>query len=132
MRHAWVVGLVLAGFGSGAAAAPASPPEMLGFLDAATLSGFCGATGAQTRDGRMVCLSYVTGAADQLLAEQALKGPSERTICIPRTANAETVMRAVAAYAPWSATAKGVSAANFVKFALQQAYPCDPRDSDIM
>ena len=45
-----------------------APPAMLGFVDAAELSEFCAATGPLAVDARMVCLSYVTGAVDQILA----------------------------------------------------------------
>jgi hypothetical protein len=105
---------------------------MLGFIDAAALSGFCDAAGAKAQEGLPICLGYITGAADQILAEQAMWAPDERTICLPANVTAKAVMANVNAYAGWSATAKGVSAASFVKFALEQAYPCDATDSERM
>jgi hypothetical protein len=105
---------------------------MLGFVDAATLSGLCKASGPRAREGMSVCLSYVTGAADQLLAEQAMGAPADRSICLPREVTAKAVLAAVNAYAGWSASAKGVSAANFVKFAMEQAYPCNAIDREEM
>jgi hypothetical protein len=124
---------ILAAFAmAGGGAGPAAPASMLGFMDAATLSGFCNAAAPQAKEGLPVCLSYITGAADQLLAEQAMWAPDERTICLPKDVTAKGVMASVNAYAGWSASAKGVSAANFVKFALEQAYPCDAIDSEKM
>lgn len=105
-----------------------APPEMLGFVDAAELSEFCTASGPEGRDRRMVCLSYVTGAVDQILAEQALNPPTSRTLCIPRDVSAEGIMKEVVAYAGWSKSARGVSGANFVRYALERAYPCNRFD----
>jgi hypothetical protein len=130
-RHVWIAGLALAALGT-AAAAPAPRPAMLGFVDAAALSGFCTATGEKAGEGRMVCLSYITGAVDQLLADQAMRAPDDRTICVPGDVTAEAVMKSVATHATWSKSAKGVSAAGFVKFAMEAAYPCNPADARIM
>jgi hypothetical protein len=125
--------LLVAGAGMGPAQdGPASPGAMLGFFDAATLSGFCDPAAATAREGLPICLSYITGAADQLLAEQAMGAPGERTICLPRSITPQAVMAAVNAYAGWTASAKGVSAAGFVKYALEEAYPCDAIGGDIM
>lgn len=117
----WLIALLL-----GANSAPAVQPSgMLGFVDAATLGEFCTSSGEGARDGQMVCLSYVTGAVDQLLAQQALGPTRDRTICVPTDLTAEAVVRTVTAYAGWSKSAKGISAAHFVKFAMEEAYPCD-------
>lgn len=120
----WLVAVLLA-----AGEAPGkAPPEMLGFFDAAQLGEFCNATGEQARDGHTICLSYVTGVMDQLLSDQALGAPSHRTICVPRDISAAGVMQAVTAYAAWSKSAKGVSGAHFVRYAMEQAYPCSASD----
>lgn len=105
-----------------ALAAPA--PDMLGFIDAATLSGFCTSTGEKAKEGRTICLSYVTGAVDQLLAEQSLGPPDARRICLPVGITAQAVLKTINAHAGWSSTAKGISAANFIRHAMEQAYPC--------
>ena len=97
--------------------------SMVGFLDAATLSAACAAD-VRAVDARAICLGYVAGAADQLLAAQASRGPASRTICIPSGVNTSTVVATVGAYAAWSSKAKGVSAAGFVEAALERAYPC--------
>lgn len=97
--------------------------SMVGFLDAATLSAACAAD-VQAVDARAICLGYIAGAADQLLADQAMRGPTTRTICIPPDVTTSTVVATVGAYAAWSRNAKGVSAAGFVEAALERAYPC--------
>jgi hypothetical protein len=123
----WILAALLAGEETGKA-----PPAMLGFVDAAELSQFCAAAGPLDRDPRLVCLSYVTGAVDQILAQQALGDPAYRTICLPGDVTADAVMREVTAYAGWSREAKGVSAANFVRFAMERAYPCRLAETEPM
>lgn len=122
-----VVGVLLT-----AAAPKKAPPDMFGFVDAAELSQFCAETDPLGLERRMVCLSYITGAVDQILAQQALDDSAYRTICLPSDVTAEAVMREVNAYANWSKTAKGVSGANFVRFAMESAYPCDADDTEAM
>lgn len=97
--------------------------SMVGFIDAATLSAACAAD-VRAVDARAICLGYIAGAADQLLASQSIRGPASRTICIPSGTNTSTVVATVSAYAAWSRNAKGVSAAGFVEAALERAYPC--------
>jgi len=120
----WLIAVLLA-----SAPPPTGVPPMLGFVDAASLSGFCTAAGDKARDGKLVCLSYVTGAVDQLLAEQSLRTPDDRTICVPSDVTAAGVMRAVTAYAGWSKSGVGISGASFVRYALERAYPCDLTDA---
>jgi hypothetical protein len=127
-----LVALATLSMAGGLASGGGGPPAMLGFIDAATLSGICSPSSPKANEGLPVCLSYITGAADQLLAEQAMWAPGERTICLPRDVSAKAVMAAVNAYAGWSASAKGVSGANFVKFAMEQAYPCDAIEGENM
>lgn len=122
----WLMALALA-------AAPAqTSPAMLGFVDAAKLGELCATTGASARDALPICLGYITGSVDQILTEQA-KGPRQnRTICPPAGISAQDVMATVVRYADWSRSAQGISAAGFVKFAMEEAYPCGDDDREIM
>lgn len=98
---------------------PGAP--LVGFLDAATLSEACAASAV---DARAICMGYIAGAADQLLAAQAGRGPAAQRICIPQGSRTATVVAVVATYAAWSHDAEGISAASFVEAVLQRAYPC--------
>jgi hypothetical protein len=124
----WLAAIVLLAGG----APQKAPPEMLGFFDAAALNEFCTTEGPLAPDARIICLSYITGAVDQLLAQQALDAPANHTICVPQDIAAASLMGEVTAYAGWSKTAKGVSAANFVKYAMEKAYPCNAFDGEAM
>lgn len=92
-------------------------------LDAATLSEVCAAD-IQAIDARSICLGYIAGAADQLLAAQAARSQSGQSICIPPDATTLDVVAVVRAHATWSRNSKGVSGAGFVEAALQSGYPC--------
>lgn len=100
----------------------AAGPAMVGFFDAAKLSEACAAD-VRAIDARAICLGYIAGVTDQLLAAQAARGGTA-TICIPPDATAARVVGLVAVYAAWSAQSQGVSAAGFVEAALERAYPC--------
>jgi hypothetical protein len=104
---------------------------MMGFIDAAKLSELCSAEGSQARDGRSICLGYITGSVDQLLGEQAEHSLQSRTICVPAAVTAQQVTYSVVLYAEWTKV-PGASAAGVVKFALEEAYPCDDDDRLIM
>jgi len=122
----WLIALALV------AAPSPSAPAMLGFIDAAKLGELCAPAGPQARDGLPICLGYITGAVDQILSEQALGPAQARTICPPAGITARNVMGAVVGYAEWSRSAKGVSAAGFVRSAMEQAYPCGEGDRLVM
>lgn len=105
-------------------------PPMVGFFDSVTLAETCRATGDTAATKQSVCLGYLAGAIDQLMMSQSLA--DSRTICPPSGTTLDGAVRAVLQRSSWAAaTAKGLSAAGFVKFALEDAFPCR-RDADIM
>src|SRR5512146_1114290 len=107
-------------------------PPMVGFFDSPTLAATCLATGETAAAKRSVCLGYIAGAIDQLMMSQGLKDGDKRTICPPTGITLDSAAGAVLARTSWAAAAgKGLSAAGFVKYALEDAYPCR-RDADVM
>lgn len=101
---------------------PPPPPSQPGFIDAARLAALCGAAGPDSQSARSLCLGYVVGSVDQLMALQARRGRA--TVCLPKDLTAESAMKAVVRHSRYASTATGVGAAGFVRLALEQAYPC--------
>ena len=101
---------------------PPPAPTHLGFLDAARLQAVCSADGPNASEARALCLGYVTGALDQLLARAAGRRPA--TVCPPPGLTPQEAVEAVMRYDRYAVTARGVGAADFIRFALERAYPC--------
>lgn len=115
-----MLGLVLA---VSLAASP-QPPVMFNFLDAADLLGHCAAKDAVAEVRHSLCLGYIAGAMDQVLMQQGMLYPEERTVCPPADLTLNAAMASVLDHATWAAREQGLGASGLVKFALEQAYPC--------
>jgi hypothetical protein len=100
------------------------PPTMPGFFDAARLAAVCSADGPDAKSGQAICMGYVVGAVDQLMVQQARRDEIRRTICPPKTLSATDAMKAVVKYSRFASTAHGIGAASFVRFAMEDTYPC--------
>ncbi|WP_293900232.1 Rap1a/Tai family immunity protein [Phenylobacterium sp.] len=108
----------------------ALPPAALShpaFFDAARLQALCVADGPDAASAHALCLGYVAGAVDQLLTRQARRGRS--TVCVPADLTPKAALQAVQRHARFASTAHGVGAADFVRFAMEQAYPCSGESS---
>ena len=108
------------------AAAP-GPRSMPGFLDAPKLAELCGDLDPALNDGPAICLGYVLGSVDQLLAEQARLPLHRHSICPPAKLTPAAAVQVVMRHAEWARSAADVGAAGFVKNALEQAYPCSAK-----
>jgi hypothetical protein len=117
----WLLILVLA-----TGVAPAAP-LMPGFLQAPELVSACSGESLVPDAARAICLGYVVGAFDQLMAIQSTLDAAERTICPPKVLTVYMVLQAIDRHAAYAVSAKGIGAAAFVKFALEDAYPCHVR-----
>ncbi|WP_421937511.1 Rap1a/Tai family immunity protein [Phenylobacterium sp.] len=105
-----------------APALPPPDPAHAGFLDAPRLQALCAAEGPDAAAGQALCLGYVTGVADGLLIPRAR---GRRTIvCPPADATPLAVVAAVRRQSRYAVAAAGVGAADFVRFALERAWPC--------
>jgi len=105
-------------------AAPPGPALVPGFVDGGRLSALCSASGAGAESANSLCLGYVVGAVDQILARQTRRAALQRSICLPAGASAEQLAAAITkrlAQDPrlWSQAASAV-----VRDALEKLYPC--------
>ena len=100
---------------------PPPAPTHAGFLDAARLQALCNAEGPDAASARSLCLGYVTGAVDQMLARTGRGAPA--MICPPGELTPKLALAAVLRRTRYASTATGIGAAGFVRFALEQAYP---------
>jgi len=101
---------------------PPPAPSQAAFLDAQRLIALCSASGPDAPSGRSLCLGYVVGSVDQLLAQQARRGRA--TICPPADFKADDALATVVGHARYATAADAMPAARFVRFALEDAYPC--------
>lgn len=110
--------------------APAPPPPAPthpGFVDAPRLQALCAASGPDAAAAQALCLGYVTGLADSLLIPRA-RG-RRRMVCPPPGATPSAAVAAVTRHGRYASAAMGVGAADFVRFALERAWPCLEADA---
>lgn len=93
-----------------------------GFVDAAQLAAVCTASGPDAAVQRALCLGYVTGVTDHLLARSPGRRPP--SVCPPPDLTPKAALDAVMLHVRFATNAKGIGAADFVRFALERAYPC--------
>jgi|GEM_PF-3796647 len=105
-----------------APALPPPDPTHPGFLDAPRLQSLCAAEGPGAAAAQALCLGYVTGLADGLLVPRA-RG-RRTTVCPPADATPSAAVAAVKRHGRYASAATGVGAADFVRFALERAWPC--------
>ena len=117
----WLMALIIV------AALPPKPVTHPGFIDASQLAAACVADGPRAAEMRAVCLGYVTGVTDQLLARNAGRRPP--TICPPAGFTPGDAVAAVQRHVRFASTAQGIGAADFVRFALERACPCPIQSS---
>lgn len=105
-------------------AASPQPPVMFNFFDAPDLLGHCAARDDKAGLRQSLCLGYVAGALDQLLLEQAMLDPRDRTICPPGGLTLQAAVADILDHASWAARERDLGASGLVRFALEQSYPC--------
>ena len=99
-------------------------PRMSGFVDATKLIGMCTNSGPSASAARAVCLGYVMGSVDQLMALQSRREEARRTICPPNTLTTDQAVQAVIRHPTFAAAGAGIGASAFVRYSMEQAYPC--------
>jgi hypothetical protein len=111
----WLIAIIVT-------ALPPPEPTHPAFLDAARLQAVCADDGPDAASAKLLCMGYVMGVADQLLARPSRRGgPS---ICLSADFTPRAAVEAVQRRAPHIRTTEGVGAAEFVRSALERAYPC--------
>lgn len=107
-----------------------TPPPLMGYVDVPKLGKFCAETAADAPNDKGICLGYVAGAVDQLMAQQAVLPTPLRTVCVPEGATIDDAVGVVRKYSAWASTVPGVGAAGFIKIVMERAYPCAPPNDD--
>jgi hypothetical protein len=102
-------------------------PTLPGFVDTAKLMSMCKADGDDAIAGQSICMGYVVGAVDQLMAQEARREPTRRTICPPKNMTVDEAVAAVVKYSRFATTAQGIGASSFIRFAMEDTYPCRTR-----
>jgi len=119
-----MLGLLLLSLVTGA---PRAPATMSGFMDTARLMSMCRAEGPDADIPQAFCMAYVVGAVDELMAQQARRDEPRRTICPPKSMTVKDAMATVIKYSRFATTAEGIGAASFIRFALEDTYPCQAK-----
>lgn len=116
----WLLALSLA------TAIPSPPAGVPGYMNGGQLLAICMAQGADAEVGAMLCLGYVVGAVDQLLAREARRPAHRRAVCLPQDATAEQVRDAILAQIIGHPKAQVHAAAELIRLALEADFPCPP------
>ena len=108
--------------------APLAPaPGMVpGFVDGAHLHELCRDKGPDAKGGDAICVGYVVGAVDQILARQARRPPAGRTVCLPSGITADQLAATVDSYLEADPSLRRQAAAAVVLKALDLSFPCRP------
>lgn len=102
--------------------APEASTEMRGFLDAATLEHHCSVSQTLPEGSFGICLGYVAGSVDQILAREAEGEPA--LLCPPPDLTVEQVRSTFLAYLRVHPKERVSAAALVVERAVLDAYPC--------
>ncbi|WP_332770146.1 Rap1a/Tai family immunity protein [Phenylobacterium sp.] len=102
-------------------------PDLRGFLDGQQLYEHCRPDPADDlADLRSaLCLGYVVGSADQILAAEAGAPPQLRTFCPPANVTAEDLRGAAMTFLARHAEARGAAASTVMAAALADGFVCD-------
>ncbi|MBP7651361.1 MAG: hypothetical protein KA744_16045 [Phenylobacterium sp.] len=101
-------------------AVPPPPPGVQGFVSAEDLTALC----EPQDDSSALCLGYLVGALDQLLARQARRPAARHTLCLPKGLTAEMMRASVMDRVARNPTRRPQSAAEAVRQAMEAEYPC--------
>jgi threonine/homoserine/homoserine lactone efflux protein len=99
---------------------PAPGPTHPAFFEATRLQAVCADEGPEAASAKVFCMGYVMGVADLLLTRPLRRGGP--TICPPADFKGKDAVEAVHRSDRYAT--KGQPAAEFVRFALERAYPC--------
>jgi hypothetical protein len=107
-----------------ATAIPAPSPSVPGYMDRRHLAPLCDPSSVDVGEARSLCLGYIVGSVDQLLAQQSRRPASRRSICLPMGLPIETLRDAVTRRLVQRPVARQVAAASLIRDALEAAFPC--------
>lgn len=101
-------------------AVPPPPPSVQGFVSTEGLTVLC----EPQDDASALCLGYLVGALDQMLARQARRPAARHTICLPKGLTAEAMRTSVMGRVARDPTHRPQSAAEAIRQAVEAEYPC--------
>ncbi|MDO8324318.1 MAG: Rap1a/Tai family immunity protein [Phenylobacterium sp.] len=101
-------------------ALPPAPPSVQGFISTEDLTVLC----APQNDSPALCIGYLVGAVDQLLAGQARRPATRRTICPPANLSAEAVQTALLLRLGRDRANRPQAAADAIRQAVEAEYAC--------
>ncbi|MDO8379060.1 Rap1a/Tai family immunity protein [Phenylobacterium sp.] len=105
-------------------AVPPPPAGVPGYMNGGQFVAMCLAQGPDAEVGAVLCLGYLVGSVDQLLAREARRSPDRRTICLPKGATAEQVREAVMTQLVAHPEAQVHAAAELIRLSLETEFPC--------
>lgn len=106
--------------------------DLRGFLDGQQLHEHCRPNPADDlADLRSaLCLGYIVGSTDQILAAEAETPPELKSFCPPQTVLAEDLRGAAMDFLDRHPKARSAAAAPLVAAALAARYPCGAAESN--
>ena len=99
-------------------AIPPPPPSVQGFISTEDLTVLC------ADESSALCLGYLVGAVDQLLASQARRPAARRNICPPANLSAEAVQTALLLRLGRDRANRPQAAADAIRQAVEAEYAC--------
>ncbi len=101
-------------------AIPAPSPSVQGFMSAGDLAVLC----EPRNEASALCLGYLVGAMDQLLARQARRPAARYTICLPKGVTAEAMRDVIMIRLTRDPKNRPEAAADAIRQAVQAEYGC--------
>jgi hypothetical protein len=105
-------------------AAPTAPAMVPGFIDGDRLAALCSPIAPDPEASHSLCLGYVVGSVDQLLARQARRPALGRSICLPKDLSAEQLVEVTEKHLTRHPKVRGSAASAVIRDALEARYPC--------
>lgn len=104
----------------------ASSALVPGFIDGGRLYALCSARANDVGSAGALCLGYVIGSVDQVLARQARRPVAQHRICLPAGQSAEQLSGAISERIGRDRRLWSQAASTVVQGALEDLYPCRP------
>jgi hypothetical protein len=104
---------------------PLAPaPTIQGFVSSGVLRSLCSAPIGDSDHGASLCLGYLAGVTDQLLARESKRWGSRRKFCLPAGVTMEDLRDVVLSFQSETVAADDVAAAPVIRLAFEAAFPC--------
>jgi hypothetical protein len=107
-------------------AAPIAPAMVPGFIDGARLAVLCGPAASDAEVSRLLCLGYIVGSVDQLLARQARRPFQRQSLCLPKDLPVEQLVETIERRLIRYPKVQSAAASAVIRDALEARYPCRP------